>query len=449
MNAPIFPQPQEVRSPPHNYEAEQAFLGSLLMSNKVFDQVGEFLKPEHFADPTHGKIYEAAARLIGQGKCVTPVTLKTLFVGDDDLKFLGGDAYLARLAAGAASIINARDYGRLIFECHLLRELIATGEDIVTRAFGEMDPGQQIGDWMGHLEGLARQIGLDGLRSADDFRDDVLALYRGQRKPAHSTGYETLDPHYRIRQGELSVVTGWPSSGKSQFVDHVMVNLAKRLNWSFAVCSFENAPDEHIGKLAEAYVGQPFYGYSRMGEGDLARAQKWVNDHFVFIRADKDSPTIEWALARAQIAVKERKTTGLVLDPYNEFEHRRPREMSETEYVASMLSKVKRFAAKNDNHVWFIAHPQKPPFQASDEAPSLMQISGSQHWANKADCGISVHRKFEGDKRSRSAEIHVKKVRFRAVGEPGMVVLDYDPLGARYVGRANHPAHWQDGGESA
>src|SRR5271156_1338010 len=337
--------------------------------------------------------------------------------------------YLMNLAGAAAAPMFAEDYARSIVDLSVRRDLIGLGEDVVNNAFDLSDPTAQISGAIGVMESLAKQCGGDGLRTVEDFQGDVLALYEGRAKIAYSTGYPSLNKHYKIRAGELSVVTGWPGSGKSQFVDHVCVNLARKHGWKFAICSFENAPDEHIGKLAEAYIGLPFHdGPSpRMSKDDLTRALGWVHEHFVFIRAEKDSPTIDWALARASIACRDKGINGLILDPYNEFEHVRAKDVTETQYIASMLARVKRYATRHQNHVWFVAHPQKPPFQSADEAPGLLHISGGAHWANKADCGISVHRSFEGDKRSRTVEIHAKKIRFRAVGEPGMIKLQYSP----------------------
>src|SRR5882724_11069601 len=86
------------RIPPHNYEAEQALLGAILANNLVFDRVNEFLRPEHFADPLHGRIYEAIGKLIQRGQIANPVTLKNLFDQDGALTEIGGAQYLVELA---------------------------------------------------------------------------------------------------------------------------------------------------------------------------------------------------------------------------------------------------------------------------------------------------------------------------------------------------------------
>ena len=93
---------------------------------------------------------------------------------------------------------------------------------------------------------------ITGLHSVLDYADETLALYRDGRKHGLSTGWRSLDEYFTIRPGELSLVTGVPGSGKSEFIDAMMINLANQYGWRHAVCSFENPPEEHISKLQTA-----------------------------------------------------------------------------------------------------------------------------------------------------------------------------------------------------
>src|SRR5688572_31055021 len=102
------------RTPPHNYEAEQALLGALLANNEVYNRVSEYLRPDHFADALHGRIYEAIGKLVLRGQIANPVTLKNLFDQDGALAEIGGAQYLVQLAQAAVTVINAEEYGRAI-----------------------------------------------------------------------------------------------------------------------------------------------------------------------------------------------------------------------------------------------------------------------------------------------------------------------------------------------
>lgn len=126
---------------------------------------------------------------------------------------------------------------------------------------------------------------------------------------------------------------------------------------------------------------------------------------------------------------------GLVVDPYNELDHHRPSEFSETEHVSRLLTKIKRFAQHYDCHVWFVAHPRTQRGLGAGggtamlTAPSMYDISGSANFINKADNGIVVHRPFTAGQEGRdpyAVQLLVRKVRNKLAGKIGDVVLRYD-----------------------
>lgn len=281
---------------------------------------------------------------------------------------------------------------------------------------------------------------IKSLLRASSFIDEVRELYESGPAKTLSTGWPQLDQYYRVRAGELTVVTGLPGSGKSEWVDALLMNMAQKHDWSFALCSFENRPAEHIAKLAEKHVRAPFYDGPtyRMGRPELEEAVEWLDARFFFLRADDDAPTVEWILDQAQAAVARHGIRGLVIDPYNEIEHKRPSGMTETEYVSQMLGKVKRWAAAAEAHVWFVAHPAKIQRNkdGTQPIPSLHEISGSANWSNKADIGVVVHRDYDAEAESGGrvgkTVVFVRKVRFKAVGRPGNVTFDYERATGTY-----------------
>ena len=122
---------------------------------------------------------------------------------------------------------------------------------------------------------------------------------------------------------------------------------------------------------------------------------------------------------------------GLVIDPWNEIEHVRPSSISETEYVSQVLGRVRRFAKVSGVHVWFVAHPMKLQKDKDGKrpAPGPYDISGSAHWANKADFVITVHRP---DDYGQISEIYISKVRHKWLGKKGVVKLRYNPATGEY-----------------
>jgi len=209
----------------------------------------------------------------------------------------------------------------------------------------------------------------------------------------------------------------------------LMVNLAGREDWKFAICSFENQPDIHISRLMELHTRRRFFeGSNRMSDVEKKDALKWVDDHFLFLDSETVEPsTIESILERASIAVARLGIRGLVIDPYNYIENRSG--VSETEFISSMLTRVQAFAKAFGVHVWFVAHPAKITRSGMDlPRPDGMSISGSMAWWAKADCGLTVHR-TEGAE----VQVAVWKCRYRWVGAQGETTLVYNKIAGNYT----------------
>lgn len=282
----------------------------------------------------------------------------------------------------------------------------------------------------------AKPYPINSIFFAHDFADDVLAFYSGETDPMFSTGWRAVDELYKVRAGEVTVVTGFPNSGKSEWIDALMVNLSHaNPGWSHGVCSFENPPKNHIAKLVEKHNLLPFHDglTHRMTLKELESAMQWVDEHFYFIRCEDEEPTIDWILDKAQSLVFRYGIRDLIIDPYNEIEHKRASNMTETEYVSQILSKVRRFAENYGVHIWIVAHPAKlrRDAQGNFPKPSLYDISGSAHWVNKPDVGIVIWRDMSIV--SADVTVMVKKMRWKEVGMVGEAILRYHKVNGTYA----------------
>ena len=270
---------------------------------------------------------------------------------------------------------------------------------------------------------------INGISEANSYLDKINDLYTKGTGKGFTTGYPSIDSVYTIAPGQLTVVTGYPSSGKSNFVDQIMVNLARSSDWKFAICSFENQPEVHITRLMELYSYQSFYeGRDRMSKQVADEAFKWVQEHFLFIDTQGEEPnTIDSILMRAKAAVKRMGVRGLVIDPYNYIDQPAG-DKSETNAISDILTKVKKFCMTHDVHTWFVAHPSKINRAGVEQPrPDGMSISGSMAWWAKTDCGITVHRQ------DRFVEIAVWKCRYRWVGTQGETTLLYNKTAGNYT----------------
>ena len=225
------------RTMPHNLEAEKSLLGAIFVNNRAYEAVSEFLAPEHFAYPQHGRIFEACAKLIERGQIADPIILKRYFEADENLSDIGGPAYLAELAASAVTVINAGEYGNVIYDLYLKRELIALGEDVVNVAYGgevEETATSQIEKAEQSLYDLATSGDYEGGFKA--FRESVIAAIE-IATVAHNrqgglagvgTGFRDLDSLLGgMHPSDLLILAGRPSMGKTALATNIAYNAAK------------------------------------------------------------------------------------------------------------------------------------------------------------------------------------------------------------------------------
>lgn len=270
-----------------------------------------------------------------------------------------------------------------------------------------------------------------------DLGDDLRLMREQREAKGLSTGWKSIDELYTIMPGELTIVTGIPGHGKSEFIDALVLNLAVTHGWGAAFCSPENLPvTRHLTKLLEKHVGGPFYDkghHSRMTEMEMLDALEFLHQHVALI-VPEESLTIHDLLAKGKGLVCQRGIRGLILDPWNEFDHRRAPGLSETEHVSSSLGLLRRFARNHGVHVWVVAHPAKLQKNMDDKypVPRPYDISGSAHWYNRADNCLSVWRDVTDELKRHQVEIHVQKIRNKHVGTLGMATLKWDSICGRF-----------------
>ena len=255
---------------------------------------------------------------------------------------------------------------------------------------------------------------IEGVVTIEDVVDDAIDLFN---KPEHlglSTGWIDLDDHYRISHSEVSVVTGVPNMGKSEWMDALMINMVQEYGWKFGIFSAENFPvKHHLLKLVGKFAKQPFWGDNKMSEEVARSSMNVLNDHIKFIGTQESSVTIESIMEQAKILNYRYGLNGLVIDPWNTIEHKFGDGENETNYVSRVLSQLNTFAKVNELHIWVVAHPRKMENDANRRVivPSPYDISGSANWFNKCDNSVTIHRHITQDEDY--VGVHVHKIRFQ------------------------------------
>jgi len=247
-----------------------------------------------------------------------------------------------------------------------------------------------------------------------------------------STGFENLDPFYRVKPGHLVIISGAPGHGKSEIVDAICVNLAQTQGWNTMMFSPENQPyEEHAQKLVEKHVEAPLRlddgktgVMERMRVEDLSKGLAFIDKHFMWVDIKNDDVTLDKLFQSFCSGVDDLGAKICVLDPWGDIEHKRGK-MNETEYISYVLSILRDFARIKKIVFFLVAHPAKQQKLSNNSygVCDLWSISGSAAWRNKADIGIIVYRP---DMTKNVCEVHVQKVRFKNVGTPGVARFAYD-----------------------
>lgn len=231
----IFTLPAETfRQAPSNLEAEKCLLGTILLRNSAFEKVSDYLQPEHFSDAAHARLYEIASKMIAQGQKADPITLKAHAESDPMLAQAGGMKFLVGLVGAAPTTINANEYGRIVHDLYLRREIITLSTQAAATAYDTSDPAsRQIEELEENLFSLAEtRTGVDfvsiGDASAEAITDIETAHKSNGAVIGVPTGLADLDHKLGgLHPSDLVIVAGRPSMGKSGLALTMAFNAAK------------------------------------------------------------------------------------------------------------------------------------------------------------------------------------------------------------------------------
>jgi twinkle protein len=272
----------------------------------------------------------------------------------------------------------------------------------------------------------------------------VRGLYRmsdypkAQKLQLYSMGWELIDPHMKLYFGELVIITGIPSHGKSAWVIHLLCNLARLHGWRSALFSPEMPTQPHLYDILRRIIGGP-------------NADAEIEDKFRFIGADPTGQEddedfdLNWIIEKATDAVLRDGIRVLVIDPWNQVEHARTKGESMVDYIGRSLRALARFARLYQCIVIVVAHPTKDVVANAKDGkprtPTPYDIDGAAHWFNRADHCVIVERP---DPRKDVGAIIVAKSRFYEAGQRGRVMMKYDRATSRFMKLDEVPENSED-----
>ena len=273
----------------------------------------------------------------------------------------------------------------------------------------------------------AVEVPLEGIFTAADLHGDLRALFDNGFGPGAETGWEEMDKICTYERRRNIIVTG-----KSEWVDELVLRLCLRHQWKIGFFSPENIPIVyHLRKLIEKLTGHRFQNGCGMTEGLLARSEEFLAENVSHISL-KGNATPDRVLAKARELVVRRGCRIFVFDPLNRFDHEPAPGQTETQYISNLLNKFTEFATQYNCLLILVAHPRKMnrnPTTGATPRVEMYDINGSADFYNKADYGIVVER----DKEIGITRVYVDKVKFKHLGVGGVATFVYDPVNGRYL----------------
>jgi replicative DNA helicase len=407
---------------PQNVEAEAALLGALMIDNRLVEDVQLKLRPDHFFEALHGRIYEAVLRMTDANRVANPVTLRPMFESDESMKEVGGPAYLAQLTGSGAAVIGARDFAQQIYDLALLRALIGVGRDLVEGALDtseEVAPLAQIERAETELYKVAEEGGAEG--KAKSFAEATKAaldmaeraLNSGGHLSGLTTGLEAMNSKIGgLHRSDLIIVAGRPGMGKSSLATNMAFAAARRFlqevedgiepgkgaGAPVALFSLEMSADQLATRILAEQSGISSENL-RMGRisqqefRSLARAAAELQSLPLYI---DDTPGLTIAALRTRARrLKRQKGIGMVIVDYLQLLQGTGRsggDQNRVQEISEISRGLKQLAKELDLPVIGLSQLSRQVEQREDKRPQLSDLRESGSIEQDADIVLFIYR---------------------------------------------------------
>ena len=413
------PAPQSL---PQNVEAEAALLGALMIDNRLVEDVQLKLRPDHFFEPLHGRIYESILRMTDSNRVANPVTLKPMFEADEAMREVGGPAYLAQLTGSGAAVIGARDFAAQIYDLALLRALVGVGRDLVEGALDtseEVAPLAQIERAESELYKVAEEGGAEGRAQSfgeaakASIRNAEAALNRGGGLTGITTGFTGLNSRIGgLQRSDLIIVAGRPGMGKTALATNMAFATAERFlqdqadgieatraaGAPVAIFSLEMSAEQLatrvLSEQAQVTAEQIRTGHlSRNEFASFARTADRLHSLPFYI---DDTPGLTIAALRTRARrLKRQKGIGLVVVDYLQLLHGTGKGSSSenrVQEISEISRGLKQLAKELDVPVIGVSQLSRAVEQREDKRPQLADLRESGSIEQDADIVLFVYR---------------------------------------------------------
>lgn len=409
------------RSLPYNLVAEQMLLGHILVENENMNKVLDFLRAEHFFDPVHGKIFDYINIFMEKGIVATPVTLKTYLEKDPAFEEKGGAHYLAELAGLTTTIINVKDYAKVIYDLALRRELIAVGEEVVNDAFDgdiSLSGQQQIELAEQKLYNIANNTDTSGgfvsiKTTLEETVSKAQSAFKNKNKISGiASGFLDLDELLGgFQNSDLVILAGRPAMGKTAVVTNLVVNCietmqkemektkeGEREKFSIGVFSLEMSADQLASRMISMMSGVNS-NKIRTGHIDeeeffsVIDASKKLQEYPVFI---DDTPALSLSALRTRARrLKRKHNLRMLFIDYLQLVRANvvgSREANRVQEISEITQTLKAIAKELNIPVIALSQLSRAVEQREDKRPLLSDLRESGSIEQDADIVAFIYR---------------------------------------------------------
>lgn len=402
------------RKLPYDLDVERSLLGAILTNPESINRVNEFLKESHFFDPLHKKIYATAESLTERGLTVTPNIIKNALEKDPLFNEYGGASYLGGLCSLALTVINAKDYGRIVYDSALKRYLISIGEEIVNEAYAssfEDEAEKQIEKAEVKLYGLASEGTIDKrfVKIDSPLAESINAINRamksGEKVIGITTGLLDLDEKLSgFHNSDLVILAGRPGMGKTAFALNLALNAASSLKKKHSgpgpvpsvgffslemsseqlthrLLSMKGSIDSH--KLRTGHIKESDYE-------NLMKSSKEIGDLDFFI---DDTPALSISAIRTRARrLKRKHSLGILFIDYLQLIRGSAKSENRVLEISEITQGLKALAKELDIPVIALSQLSRAVEQREDKRPILSDLRESGTIEQDADLVAFIHR---------------------------------------------------------
>ena len=397
---------------PCNIEAEQALIGSILVSNDIYDEVSPLVDSKKFFDPIHSKIYETIENLIAKGLLANPITLKNYFENNEGMKELGGPEYLVKITKFSTSTKQAIDYANIVQEMHLRRELIKISESVLNEASSDSETSSSGIDIIQNTEKFLFDLAEKGhfnrsLLKFEKALSQTIEMAESARKNESGivgvpTGLTDLDSRLGgLHKSDLVIIAGRPSMGKTALATNIAFHAAKNIQKkssksSIAFFSLEMSSEQLSTRILSEQ--------SRIKSDDIRKGKVSEKEFEQFIQTSKDildlplyideTPAITISAIRNR-SRRIKRLFGLdlvVVDYIQLIRSGNMRNEGRVQEISEITQGLKALAKELDVPVLALSQLSRAVEQRDNKKPQLSDLRESGSIEQDADVVMFVYR---------------------------------------------------------